>query len=187
MNSNAIRTLTDPDAGSHMVYPYTTDAQLCAAACIFAAAGLRKGEGVVLLMTSDHCGPIRQQLTTYGCNLPMLEATGELFCIDAESLMSQFMLDGDINEYRFLNIIGGIIETAEQSSAARTLRPVRVFGEMVNVLWGRSEQKTARIEELWNHIIAAHPVSLLCAYFVGGTRPAELPDCLLSPHSHAIA
>jgi hypothetical protein len=64
---------------------------------------------------------------------------------------------------------------------------VRIFGEMVDLVWKSNLQSTQRLEELWNEVIEAHSVPLLCAYSLAGTKPAEFPDALVACHSHAIA
>lgn len=60
-------------------------------------------------------------------------------------------------------------------------RPVRVFGEMVGVLWLLGERPAAiRLEELWNAALGHLSFSLLCAYPVAGFRNGE-------PHALALA
>jgi hypothetical protein len=186
MTQNATAILTNPAPSGHIVYSYTTEAQLSDAVCLFASSGLHRGEAVILVMSDDHSGPIRQRLTWSGLDLGMFEAAGQLVCIGAERLLAQFVTDGEIDERRFRAVVGDVIEKAKSGSSRIGTRPVRVFGEMVNLLWGSCLTATTRIEELWNEVIAAHAVPLLCAYALGGARPVQLPGCLESLHSHAI-
>ena len=62
----------------------------------------------------------------------------------------------------------------------------RVFGEMVNLIWGSHPTATERLEELWNEVIEIHSVPLLCAYSLSG-KLETLPRQLLSCHSYAIS
>jgi hypothetical protein len=64
---------------------------------------------------------------------------------------------------------------------------VRAFGEMVDLIWTSSPTATHHLEQLWNRVIEAHSVPLLCAYSLGGSRPAELTESLMACHSHAVA
>jgi hypothetical protein len=186
MNSNAAAILTNPDPCGHIVYPYASENQVSDAVCLFVSAGLRKKEAVILVMTRNHHGPIRERLISEGFDLFTLEGTGQLVCIEAEALMSRFLFDGIIDEHKFKTLVGDLIEKAKKSSADQRPRPVRVFGEMVSLLWGYDPKATTRLEELWNQVIAAHSVPLLCAYALAETRVADFPASLLNLHSHTI-
>jgi hypothetical protein len=49
--------------------------------------------------------------------------------------------------------------------AAKAGRPVRVFGEMVALLWDAGLIDAAiEVEAMWNEMAAQYPFSLLCAY-----------------------
>ena len=112
---------------------------------------------------------------------------GHLVCVEAEELMSRFIFDGIIDEHKFKMLVGDLIEKAKPFPCAPYSRPVRVFGEMVSLMWGSNLKSTARLEELWNEVIAAHSVPLLCAYALAGTPTGQFPRSLLALHSHAIA
>ena len=183
MTPNGIETLTNPHPRGHIVYPYTTESQIAEAVCLFASAGLRKGEAVLLVMTEAHYKPVRDRLEEEGFSFASMVATGRLICQDAESLLNTFLSDGILNEHRFRTTIGGMIEEAKSASGNR---PVRVFGEMVDMIWTSNPKATERLEELWNDVIDAHSVPLLCAYSLSGSRPT-LPAVLLGCHSHAVA
>jgi len=187
MNAKGAAILANPHPCGHIVYPYTDETQVAEAVCLFASAGLRKSEAVVLVMTADHREPIRHRLEQEGFNLKQLERAGQLICEDAKDLLSTFLFDGIIDELVFKTKLGTLIEQAKASGGNRTYRPVRVFGEMVDLLWKSNLRTTQRLEELWNEVIDAHAVPLLCAYSLAGTKPLELPAPLLTCHSHAIA
>jgi len=186
VNPSGTETLINPQPCGHIVYPYTDETQVAEAVGLFANAGLRKGEAVVLVMTAAHYEPIRQRLEQQGWNLNDLEATGQLVCEDATKLLSTFMLDGVIDERVFKTTIGELIEKAKAGRDGHPSRPVRVFGEMVDLIWKTQLQSTERLEQLWNDLIETHSVPLLCAYSLAGSKGA-LPESLASQHSHAIA
>jgi hypothetical protein len=169
----------------HLVYPHSSETHLAEAVGLFTSAGLRNGAAVILIMTAPHWEPIRLRLEHEGFNLPELERTGQLVCRDAEKLLSTFVFDGVIDELRFKTEIGAIIEKARSANGQR--RSVRVFGEMVDLLWKSNPRITQRIEELWNEVIDAYAVPLLCAYSLAGTKPGAFPESLRACHSHAVA
>jgi hypothetical protein len=183
MTLNSIETLTNPQPRGHIVYLYTSEFQLAEAVCLFASAGLRKGEAVLLVLTDAHRQLVRQKLVEAGFPLEELESNGRFLCTDAQGLLASFLFDGIIDEYRFKNTIGGMIDAARRSSRNRA---ARVFGEMVDLICTSNPKATERLEELWNQVIEAHSVPLLCAYSLSGTRPV-LPTPLLACHSHAVA
>jgi hypothetical protein len=185
MNPAAAETLTNPPRSSHIIYPYRDEGQIVDAVSLFATAGLQRGEGVVLIMASIHCGPIRQRLEAQGFNLTELEASGKLVCEDAASLLATFMVDGILDEDRFKKTIIGMIQKAKIGEDGRD-RPVRVFGEMVDLLWRTDRRTTERLEELFNEVIVRQSVRLLCAYWLAGTTLSDFPETLISPHSHTI-
>jgi MEDS: MEthanogen/methylotroph, DcmR Sensory domain len=185
MNPTAAETLTNPPPSSHIVYPYTDESQIVDAVSLFATVGFRRGEGVLLIMASIHCGPIRQRLEAQGFNLTELEASGKLVCEDAADLLSTFMVDGIVDEDKFKNTIFGMIQKAKIGAGARP-RPVRAFGEMVDLLWRTDRQTTERLEELLNEVMESQAVRLLCAYWLADTKPSDFPQPLLACHSHAI-
>ena len=56
--------------------------------------------------------------------------------------------------------------------AANAGRPVRVFGEMVSLLWDAGQTDAAiEVEAMWNELGGQYPFSLLCAY------PAQPVSC----------
>src|SRR6266404_5075562 len=66
MNPTGAEILANPHPCGHIVYPYTDEHQVAEAVCLFASAGLRQSQAVVLVMTADHCKPIRQRLEQEG-------------------------------------------------------------------------------------------------------------------------
>jgi hypothetical protein len=186
MNSTGIEILSNPQPCAHIVYPYTDDTQLADAVCLFAGSGRQKGEGVLLVLSGPHYDPVRQRLERDGFNLAELEESGQLVCENAQSLLDNFLFDGIIDEHKFKTKIDRMIEKAKLGTGARKHGLVRVFGEMVDLIWGPHPKATERLEELWNEVIRIHSVPLLCAYSIAGT-PNALPWRLESCHSHAIS
>jgi hypothetical protein len=186
MNSSGIEILLNPQPCAHIVYSYTDHAQLADAVCLFASSGLRKGEAVLLVLSGLHYDPVRQRLEREGFDLTDLEATGQLVCENAKTLLSNFMFDGIIDEHKFKTKIDRMIERAKLGTGGRKHGLVRVFGEMVDLIWQPHPKTTERLEELWNEVIRIHSVPLLCAYSLSGTAN-PLPRPLVSCHSHVVS
>ncbi len=183
MNATGEAILTHPGPQGHFVYPYTNESQFSEAVYLFVSSGLRKGGSVLLVMTESHCGPIRTRLQDDGLEVDELETGGQFVCVTAESLLGTFMFDGIIDDDLCKVTIGRLIEKAR---AASSNGEVRVFGEMVDLIWLPNPKATQRLEELWNQVIKLHSVPLMCAYSLGGNRPDVLPDALMQCHSEAL-
>jgi hypothetical protein len=131
MNTKAAAILIDPHPCGHLVYPYTDENLVGQAVCLFASAGLRNEESVILIMTRSHCDPINRRLEGEGFNLRALQDKGQLVRIVADDLLPQLMA-GDLPDKKlFMAIIGGLISNARRNASTGK---VRVFGEMVSLL-----------------------------------------------------
>jgi hypothetical protein len=115
-----------------------------------------------------------------------MEESGQLICENAKTLLGDFLLDGIIDEHKFKTKIDRLIERAKLGAGYRRHGVVRVFGEMVDLIWQPHPKATKRLEELWNDVIQIHSVPLLCAYSLSGSS-VRLPDHLLSCHTHALS
>ncbi len=163
MNAKAVALLTDPHPYGHIVYPYTDEALVGQAVTLFAGAGLRNGEGVVLVMTAAHRDSITLRLAREEFDIEALQRSGRLVCVLAEDLLAEFMRDGMPNEVVFNAAVAKLITDCRASTGSSQGR-VRVFGEMVSLLWDENLRATISLEEMWNEIIDQYSVSLLCTY-----------------------
>jgi hypothetical protein len=187
MDAKSACLLAEPRLCSHIVYPYTDEAHVTKAICLFASAGLLKNEAVVLVMTKAHRDPIKLGLEAEGFHVGSLEDTGQLACLDAEDLMRRFMIGGMPDPVLFKNVIGMIVIRARMNAGSPNQRPVRIFGEMVSLLWRVSVAAAERVEQLWNEVIDTYSVTLLCTYTLDGVLPGPIPQSLVAPHSHNLA
>lgn len=185
MNAHGAALLTHPHPCGHIVYPYTDENLVGQAVCLFASAGIRDGEGVILIMSGDHCEPIKLRLRVEGFNVEAYERSGQLTCVTTEELLGRFMADGVLNEDLFRSTIGGMIQRAKATAIHGHPANVRIFGEMVSQLRNDDLGATTRLEELWNEIIREHSVSLLCTYALHNADD-HIPAELVELHSRSI-
>src|ERR1700730_2248508 len=164
MNTKGAAILTHPHPCGHIVYPYTDENLVGQAVCLFASAGLRNGEGVVLIMTGAHCEPIKLRLQIEGFNVEHYLRSGQLTCVTTDDLLGTLMAGGRLDEEGFRSTIGDLIDHARAAVSNGHPANVRIFGEMVSQLRTTDLTVTTRMEELWNEVIDKHSVSLLCTY-----------------------
>jgi hypothetical protein len=185
MNAKGASILSNPHPCGHIVYPYTDEGLVGQAVALFASAGLRDNEGVILIMSDDHCESFKLRLQLEGINTEKYERSGQLICVTAEETLAKFMRDDLIDEDLFRSAVGGLIEKVRASVSNGHPGKVRLFGEMVSQLRGTNLKATTRLEELWNQVIEKHSVSLLCTYALEGQND-RIPEGLLDLHSQNI-
>ena len=184
MNAAGAKILSNPHPCGHIIYPYTDEGLVGQAVALFASAGIRDKEGVILIMSRDHCESIRLRLQLEGIDPTAYEHTGQLTCVIADELLESFMLDGVLDEGMFRSKIDALVNRAKYGGLERRKR-ARIFGEMVSQLRLKDVNATVRLEELWNETIDRHKVALLCTYAL--TDPHDhVSEKLSSLHSHNI-
>jgi signal transduction histidine kinase len=177
-------------AAEHVVRFYEMDAFLLDAVATFSADAILADGAALVVATPEHRAGIAERLRARGL-LDAADSHDAYHSLDAAETLSQFMVDGEVDAARFMEVIGGVI-----SRAAERGRQVRVFGEMVSLLVADGHPTAAlRLEELWNDLQlarAVHPAydfSLFCAYpmvHFEGQAHQELFADVCAAHSQAI-
>lgn len=171
--------------GDHFAQFYDTDAFLLNSLSDFVGAGLGAGDAVILVATEAHRASLDALLVSRGVDLSEARASGRYLSLDAAETLAQFTVAGVPDGERFAAVIGGLI-----SEAATKGRRLRVFGEMVALLWAEGKCTEAiKLEELWNGLIKTHPFLLFCAYPMSGFGKEALATPLVdvcSAHSTVI-
>src|SRR5581483_10744730 len=99
----------------HFVQFCETDAFLVSSVSKFISAALIAGDAGIILATQPHRESIEERLRADG---PVFEAAreqGRYVALDAATVLSQIMVDGELDVTRFNEIIGGIVRQAAES------------------------------------------------------------------------
>jgi hypothetical protein len=102
-------------------------------------------------------------------------------------LMNFFMVDGSPDPELFRRGVKALIDRARRHESTGRKQEIRLFGEMVSLLWPANYVAAERLEALWNEVIAEYSIPLLCGYSMGGPGQGQLPESLMKVHSHAIS
>jgi signal transduction histidine kinase/ActR/RegA family two-component response regulator len=169
----------------HFVQFYESDEFLLDSLSGFIGAGLRDGDACVVVATKEHREGLDERLRGYGLDVEAARSGGQYVTLDADETLSKFMLTGTPEPERFAEIVGGII-----ARAAEGARRVRIFGEMVALLWAEGNCEAAiRLEGLWNELHQTRTFQLFCAYplhgFEGDVLAGGLGD-VCTAHSRVI-
>ncbi len=148
----------------HFVQFCETDAFLINSLCEFIGTGLRAGETCIVVATQSHRESLEERLQEDGLEVATARMQGQYISLDAAATLSQFMVDGEPSPVRFAEVVGNII-----TRAANDRRRIRIFGEMVALLWADGNRAAAiHLEELWNDLASTYSFSLFCAYPMQG-------------------
>ena len=167
----------------HVVQFYETDDFLCEAVAAFLVEGLEAGQPVLVVATEPHREGIRQRLAVRGYEVSSLGRSDAVTFADASAMLSTFVAGSHVDARLFTRELESTLAACRQGRDGAT---VRVFGEMVDVLWrdGRADA-ALRLEELWNEAAAKESFALLCGYSLGHVRDAA--DAKQFEDGHDIA
>ncbi|HEV7990934.1 MAG TPA: ATP-binding protein [Gemmatimonadaceae bacterium] len=182
------RTLS---AHAHTVQFYEDDRFLAETVADFFAAGLVNGQRAVAIATPAHRELFAAGLFEKGFDVERARTNGQLVLLDADELLSAFMVGGMPDAGRFRVAMDGLLGShARFGEGVAPRKPVLAFGEMVDLLWRRGNLEGAlRLEELWNDLASVYNFSLLCAYslesFVNDSHDAPL-RAICDRHAHVV-
>lgn len=169
----------------HFVQFYEGDNFLLTSLGGFIGVGLAAGDSCIVVATKAHRDGLEKQLQADGFNMVVARASGQYVSLDAAETLSKFVVDGSPEPGLFVAVVEEIIARAAQGK-----RRVRIFGEMVALLWADGNQQAAiRLEEFWNKLHETHPFLLFCAYpmnGVGGEALVEPFSQVCTAHSRVI-
>jgi hypothetical protein len=153
----------------HAVQIYADDGSFVQCLTDFVAAGLRNGEGVIVIATPAHLFALEDRLDALKLDLDTARYRDQYITLDAEATLARFMENGWPNAERFRAMVHELLGRGRGGG-----RRVRAFGEMVAILWSRGYPgATIQLEHLWQNLCRAEGLALFCAYPKAGfTRDA---------------
>ena len=152
-NSNRVET-------AHLVQLFDSDGSLVEAVAAFFAEGLRRNETMLAVMDEERWYSVAMRLGAAG--LPIDEALrcGRMTVRSAAHTLKKFMRPDGPDPRLFAASVGTLV-----SGLAAWGRPIRIYGEMVNVLAAQGEYAAAHeLEEFWNTLGMQKELKLFCGY-----------------------
>jgi hypothetical protein len=157
----------DADRGEHVVLFHRDGPEFAARVGEYLLPAIRDGGTAIVIATPGHRACFEGYLAEAGMDVAAARARGSYLGLDASETMRGFMAADWPDPARFWQVMSPLL-----APAAGTGRPVRVFGEMVALLWETGLASAAiELEAMWNELGAQYPFSLLCGY------PAESACC----------
>ena len=159
----------------HVVQFYDRDEELTENAGDYLAGAIAEGGAAVIVATPGHCAGFEARLAADGVNVGAARRDGSLVCLDATRVAGQLTRGGQVNLAAFGTQFRPAILAAGEAPG-----PVRIYGEVVALLWAGGHVNAAlELEGLWNELGREIPFSLFCGY------PRHLVDS--SQHQGAVA
>ena len=185
MPRNWIEFLRGAPSGGHGVQIYRHESELADSVASYLGAGFEEGDPALVVASTEHWTLFGDALATRNCDIVELQAHGLLTVADADTTLAAFMLGGRPSPVRFVEVVGGLLDSISESYPGQ---PIRVFGEMVDLLCLRGEREAAlALEDLWNRLARKRHFSLLCGYqldvFDRASQATTLPAVCRS-HTH---
>ena len=144
----------------HVVQFYEHDDELVTTVTRYVIDAMQADETVIVVATADHATAFDAALTNAGVDLAAACVEGTFIYFDADEALSRFLVDDWPSADAFALEIGNVIRRLVGAG-----RGVRVFGEMVAVLWDAGHVGAAiELETMWNHLGNEVPFMLFCAY-----------------------
>jgi hypothetical protein len=144
----------------HIAQFYQDDSVLLDTLTGFVYAGLNFGESAIVVATSEHLRALCRRLPATGLDMQRVFSEDRLITLEAETALSSFMVNDWPDEQLFRLFVDNLIRRASSHG-----RRVRVFGEMVALLWERGLYgATVQLEKMWSQLCRAHCFRLLCSY-----------------------
>jgi superfamily I DNA/RNA helicase len=169
----------------HAVRFYESREALAAIVADFMGDGIIAGDPALLVATPGHRLAIETELRARRFDVRTMRRSGEFVALDAVETLNRFMVDGMPDADRFLASMRDILR---RIAGRRHGSVIRVYGEMVDVLWRDAQEVAAiRLEMLWNKLAATEDFALLCGYSMGSFYKDAGLEAIRNQHTHILS
>jgi hypothetical protein len=168
--------------GYHAVRFYESERSLATIVADFLGEAFTDSNPGLVVATPAMRAALVLELSARSLDVVELQRSGQLLLIDAKELLGVFMIDGQPDATRFNTAMH---ETITRACRGRQDCKLRIFCQMVDVLWREGQQDAAiHLEMLWNQLAHKHAFSLLCGYAMGHFYKDSNFEDICGQHSH---
>ncbi len=144
----------------HVVQFYDRDEELTENAGDYLAGAIAEGGAAVVVAAPGRWAGFEARLAAGGVDVGAARRDGSLVCLDATRMAPRLTRGGRVDLAAFGTHFRPAILAAGEASG-----PVRIYGEVVALLWAAGQVNAAlELEGLWNELGREIPFSLFCAY-----------------------
>ncbi len=158
---------------------HANDGRLVPVLADYLVQGWAQGGTGIVLASPEHRASLVSLLAERGSG-PAAE-TGRFIQLDAEATLRLVMHNGAPDTFLFQETLGALVRSHADG------QPLRVFGELVDVLWREGNVTGAvRLEQLWSRLQQEVPFTLLCSYSAAHVD-VDGQDALCQLHDHVMS
>lgn len=154
----------------------------------FLAGALQARGAALAIATARTASDILAELTRLGIDTARAIHEQRLVILDSADTVSRFTSDNVVDAAQFERTVGETVRAAHRRVAGA---PLRAYGDMVGVLWLRSEREAAiELERLWNALQCELGFALFCGYPIDVFGPDFCGDEIarvLEEHTHMMS
>jgi hypothetical protein len=148
---------------AHLVQLFDSDESLADGVAQFFRDGLMRGEQILAVMNEERWYAVTMRMSAIGSPADEALRFDRLIVRDAKGLLNKFMWLGRPHPRLFAASVETLV-----SGLAESGRPVRIYGEMVDVLAAQGDYAGAlELEHMWHALAQRHRFTLLCGYTAG--------------------
>lgn len=167
----------------HLVQFYIHEEALITSLEKFVSSGAKAGDICIVIATKRHQQLLERRLK-HNLAVSFARKRHRYILLDAEEVLTEVMVNKHPDRTRFIGVIGRVVAAAEQRG-----KPIRLFGEMVALLWRQGNAKAVlALEDLWNELTERCSFCLYCAYpMVQFDRRIheDMFEAIIARHTHA--
>ena len=132
----------------HVVQFYDGDEELAENAGSYLAGAITDGGAAVIVATPGRCAAFETRLAAEGVDVGVARRDGTLVCLDATRVAQRLSQGGRVDLAAFGTQFRPAILAAGEAPG-----PVRIYGEVVALLWAAGHVNAAlELEGLWNEL-----------------------------------
>ncbi len=170
----------------HFVQFFASESDQTAAVAQYVRDSIESGCTCVVLATPERRSGIALTLRSLGRNIAAWTAGYQYIELDARTVLSGFLEGTRCNRQIFHQTFNTLLRQASSRG-----EPVRIYGEMVNLLAGDGLTEAAlELEELWNELSRLHSFTLFCGYrdatLARSDRAGHARERISAIHSHVM-
>ena len=170
---------------THRLQLFDTPQSVASAVTSYLVDGYNQGDNLLIVAKAQHRHDIFAAMSEADCFRDGPQGPQRLVALDADEVLARLSPHGIVDRARFQSEIGELVARLAAS------RPLRVYGEIVEVLAAQGEYEEAlRLEHLWNELGAQHAFQLMCGYSSAHFTAPETKAALrhiCEAHSHSTA
>lgn len=164
---------------NHVAQFYDSDDELTEAVASFLAEAIRSGGAAIVIAEPGHRAGFAQALAARDIAVAATRRGGVLIERDAARTLARLTPRQGLDPVAFETVIGALLRKARRRGG-----PIRVYGDMVGLLWRHNQTGRALVlESLWNELGSRDQFLLFCGSPQPAPRQADAASQVAGLHS----